>query len=207
MTLETTLALAGALFVFSVAPGPCVMALTARSLSSTRIGASAAMAAGMVLGDLLYVSAALLGVAAVIQAFGEFFFVVRMAGAAYLIWLGVRTWRTHPEPLQADLPSSPLPGASRDFATGLMLCLGNPKVILFYVGFLPAFMDLTRMTLADGLCVVSIVAVVVGSVLLGNVFLAFRARQWFLNRSAMRFLHRGSGAVLVGAGLVVASET
>lgn len=207
MTLETILALAGALFVFSIAPGPCVMALTARSLSCTHMGSSAAMAAGMVLGDLLYVSAALLGVAAVVQAFGEFFFVVRMAGAAYLIGLGVRTWRTPPESLRPILPSRPLPGASRDFATGLMLCLGNPKVILFYVGFLPAFLDLACMTMADGLCVVSIVAVVVGSVLLGNVFLAFHARQWFLNRHTLRFLHRGSGAVLVGAGLAVATET
>jgi threonine/homoserine/homoserine lactone efflux protein len=207
MTLETALALAGALFVFSAAPGPCVMALTARSLSSARMGSSAAMAGGMVLGDLIYVSAALLGVAAVIQAFGEFFFLVRMAGAAYLIWLGVRTWRTRPEAFQTDLPSAPLTAPSKDFASGLMLCLGNPKVILFYVGFLPAFMDLTRMTLGDGLCVVSIVAVVVGSVLLGNVFLAFRARQWFLNRRSLRFLHRGSGAVLVGAGLFVAADT
>ena len=205
MSMETYLALAGALLVFSAAPGPCVIALTARSLSAP-LPSALCMALGMALGDLVYASAALLGVAAAGRALGDLFFVIRMAGAAYLLFLGLRAWFHPPQAVPEALPSSPVHG-SRDLAGGLMLCLGNPKVILFYAGFLPAFLDLTRLSPADGLGVLLTVALVVGGVLAGNAVLAFRVRRWFTSRKAMQRLHRGSGAVMIGAGLaVIASE-
>jgi len=204
MMLETLWALAGALLVFSAVPGPCVMALTARSVSGT-LPSAVSMALGMLMGDLIYASAALLGITALGQALGECFFVLRMVGAAYLVWLGIRLWVTRPAPIHA-LPSTPDRGRFRDAGAGLFLCLGNPKVILFYAGFLPAFMDLTSLTPVQCLIVLGTVAVVVGSVLLGNAILAFRARQWVSNARAVRYLNRGSGTVLVGAGIALMSS-
>jgi threonine/homoserine/homoserine lactone efflux protein len=203
MTFETYLALAGTLLVFSAAPGPCVIALTARSLSAP-LPSALCMAVGMTLGDLVYATAALLGVAAAGRVLGDLFFVIRIAGAAYLLFLGFRAWFRPPVP---EALSSARVHGTRDLAGGLILCLGNPKVILFYAGFLPAFLDLTRLTPGEGLGVLLTVALVVGGVLAGNAVLAFRVRRWFASRKAMQRLHRGSGAVMIGAGLaVIASE-
>ena len=203
MSIETYLALAGALLVFSAAPGPCVIALTARSLSAP-LPSAMLMAAGMAMGDLVYASAALLGVAAVGQAMGELCHVIRTAGAIYLIVLGVRAWM-HPPEAAREIPHPPRTCGSRDLVGGLMLCLGNPKVILFYAGFLPAFIDLTLLTPLEGLGVLGTVALVVGSVLIANAVLASRVRSWFAGRRAMRILHRGSGTVMIGAGLALVS--
>jgi threonine/homoserine/homoserine lactone efflux protein len=158
----------------------------------------------MVLGDLSYAAAALLGVTALGQALGEFVYLLRILGAIYLIWLGIRLWIVRPEALQV-LPSAPDRGGLRDIGAGLFLCLGNPKVILFYAGFLPAFMDLTHLSPVDRLSVLGTVALVVGSVLLGNAVLASRARRWISNIRAVRLLNRCSGAVLVGAGITLVS--
>ncbi|MCF8062041.1 MAG: LysE family translocator [Deltaproteobacteria bacterium] len=204
MSFETYLALAGALLVFSAAPGPCVIALTARSLSAP-LPSAMLMASGMMLGDLVYASAALLGVAAVGQALGEFCYVIRIAGAVYLIVLGVRAWIHRPEAVR-DIPPPSRTRGSRDLASGLMLCLGNPKVILFYAGFLPAFIDLTLLEPLDGLGVLATVALVVGGVLLANAVLASRVRRWFTSRRSMRILHRGSGTVMIGAGLALIAK-
>ena len=204
MDLETFWALAGALFLFSAAPGPCVMALTARSLSGT-LPAALSMAVGMLLGDLFYATAALLGVKAVGQALGEFFFLLRIVGAGYLFWLGIRLWFARPTPAQ-DLPRVKDRSRFRDLAAGLFICLGNPKVILFYAGFLPAFMDLTCLSPVDDLLVIATVALVVSTVLVGNAVLASRAGKWFSNRRAVCLLNRGSGAVLVGAGVAIMSS-
>lgn len=204
MTFDSALALAGALFVFAVVPGPGIMAITARSISSGR-NPALALAVGMVMGDLVFLTAALVGASALANQLGEIFFVIKMAGAAYLVWMGVKLWSAGPvqvEPGRVQAHHR----LTRNLATGLMVSLGNPKVILFYLGFLPAFVDLTRLTVADGALIVVLVTLVVGFVLIGNALLADRARRLFAHPRSARLLNRGAGTVMVGAGLAVAAD-
>jgi len=77
-------------------------------------------------------------------------------------------------------------------------------VILFYCGFLPTFFDLSALTLIDLIIVVTIITIVLGAVLGIYAFLASQARRMFTNRQAVRRLNRTAGAVMVGAGLVIA---
>ena len=91
-----------------------------------------------------------------------------------------------------------------NFATGLAITLSNPKVILFYCGFLPTFLDLSALTLIDLVIVVTIITIVLGCVLGTYAFLASRARRMFTNQQALRRLNRAAGGVMVATGVAIA---
>ncbi len=88
--------------------------------------------------------------------------------------------------------------------TGLVITLSNPKVILFYCGFLPTFLDLSALTLIDLVIVVTIITLVLGCVLGTYAFLASRARRLFTNQLAVRRLNRTAGGVMMAAGITIA---
>jgi threonine/homoserine/homoserine lactone efflux protein len=92
MDLSTTLALAGAVFVLGVTPGPGVFAGVGRALASG-LGPALAFTAGMLVGDVVLLLLAIFGMAAAAEAMGELFILVKVAGVAYLVWLGVKLWR------------------------------------------------------------------------------------------------------------------
>ena len=95
-----------------------------------------ALICGMVIGDLIYFTLAVLGLAALAHTMGEFFIVVKLAGAGYLIWLGVKLWRQPPAAMAADGDVAPQRGFQRSLLGGLMVTIGNPKAIGFYAGLL-----------------------------------------------------------------------
>lgn len=146
MTLESSLSFLLAIFIFSITPGPGVFAILARALMS---GTSACffLALGMVISDMVYLILACYGLAALAEHWSEAFTVVRIVGAAYLIYLGVKMWRASRQPFSAEFETKEKTGLS--FLQGFIISASNPKVILFYIAFLPTFMDLTVLTHSD----------------------------------------------------------
>jgi threonine/homoserine/homoserine lactone efflux protein len=188
--------------VLAASPGPGVFATVARALASG-FRPSLAVICGIVLGDVIFLLFAAFGLSVVAGALGNLFFIVKICGAAYLIWLGVKIWLKEPKPV----PSVHNPEArSRwgNFAGGLFITLSNPKVILFYCGFLPTFLDLFALTFIDLVIVVAIITTVLGGVLSTYAFLASRARRMFTNPPAVRGLNRAAGSVMVAAGIAIA---
>ena len=204
MTIESAAGLVLALFVLCCVPGPGLLAITARSLTSG-FKPAWGLAIGMTLGDLCYASAAMLGLAAMGRVMGEFFILVKLAGAGYLLWLGVQLLIRKPTDAQ-QTASKADKGFLRNLLAGYSICLGNPKVILFYLGFLPAFIDLQRLTMADGIIVGTLVAVVIGGTLTAYAYLATQVRRFFTSGRITRRLNQGAGMVMIGAGLAIASE-
>lgn len=205
MTFETALTFFIAIFVFAITPGPGVFALLARALVS---GARdcIALALGMTISDILYLIFACLGLAAIAKNWGELFTVIRWVGAAYLIYLGVGMWRA-PEGDGYAAPEVKRIGPVGSFVQGFLISASNPKVILFYIAFLPTFMDLTVLTvrdiaLASGL---TLLGLMLGLMLIATT--ASRARRYFRSPLALRRLNRSAGSIMVGAGafLVVKS--
>lgn len=204
MTFESTIAFSLAILVLAATPGPGVITSIAHALSRG-FRASLYVIAGIVFGDLVFLMFAVFGLSAIAHVFGGLFSVVKVLGGLYLIWLGYRTWMTHSPtmPLAQEIQDA---GGRRGFLGGLLITLGNPKVILFYAGFLPTFMDLTRLTPCDILVLMGVVAVVLTGVLATYAFSAARARHLLASRSRSRNLDRAAGAVLIGTGAAILSR-
>jgi threonine/homoserine/homoserine lactone efflux protein len=204
VTLASTLAFIAAVFVLGITPGPAVVTIAARALASG-LRPAFAFNLGVVAGDLVLMALAILGLAAVAQALGPWFVVVRIAGGLYLVWLGWKLW-TAPVHEPGLEPAAASGAFRRNAIDGFVLTLGNPKAIVFYAAFLPTFVDLARIDGGD----IAILAAVIVCVLTGTNMtyglLAARARTVFRSRRAMRTLNRTAGTMMIGAGTVVASS-
>lgn len=195
MTWGSWLALTAGLFVLALVPGPGFAVVIATAIARG-FKPAAVMALGNALGDVVFLLFAISGLVLLAQALGGLFVVVKFAGAAYLIWLGIRLWRS--APLAIQIEANPTGGNLwRGFFTGLAISLGNPKVIAFYLGFLPAFLDLQRLTLAD---------TAIAGVLMGYARLIAASRGFLTRPYWSRSVKRGSGVAMIGAGVALATR-
>ncbi|MBC8130651.1 MAG: LysE family transporter, partial [Rhizobiaceae bacterium] len=173
MTLASLLAYCAALAIAAGIPGPGVVALVARALGSG-FHHGLAFLAGLVLGDLVYLTAACFGLAMLAEAFGEVFVVIRYGAAAYLAYLAWKLWRSagqtaHIEAMAAEHMAS-------SFSAGFMITLSNPKTIFFYLALLPTLLDLSAVSTADFGLLVAATAFVLFIVLTPYAALASRDR-------------------------------
>ena len=202
MSLYSAFGFAVAMLILAASPGPGVFATTARAMAS---GFRPALAViwGIVLGDIIFLLFAAFGLSVVARALGNLFFIVKICGGAYLVWLGIKIWLQKPDLVQSHQNSSTR-SYWGNFFSGLIITLSNPKVILFYCGFLPTFLDLSALTIIDLTLVVAIITAVLSGVLITYAYLASRARKMFTNERAVKRLNRAAGGVMVAAGVVIA---
>lgn len=182
-------------------PGPVWVALIARALSGGMRGAWP-LAVGVALGDLIWPLCAILGLAWVLSVYGDILSVLRWVAAAVFIVMGLLLIRKRPAPPGTDSRLT-RPGLWAGFSVGVAAVIGNPKAILFYMGFLPGFFDLGRVTVPDIAAILAISALVP---MLGNLGLALfldRARQLLSSPQALRRMNIGSGLLLILVGLVI----
>ena len=129
---------------------------------------------------------------------------MKYAGAAYLVWLGYKAFRSSASPLVVAPCSGN--GLIKDVGLGFLVTLGNPKAILFYSALLPTFLDMTRIRSSDFLLLAAIVVVISYLVYGGYIFLAERSRRLLSSTSASRIFNRLTGSILIGAGVAVAAR-
>lgn len=134
---EHLLAFLTATFIFAVFPGPAILYAVAQTMSRGRRGGFLA-ALGLALGGLVHVVAAAAGLSVIFTHSPTLFLIVKLAGAAYLIWLGIQMIRNR----SLDrVPTLAAKSASRAFAESVVVELLNPKTALFFIAFLPQFVD------------------------------------------------------------------
>ena len=202
MTLYSAIGFSVAMLILAASPGPGVFATVARALASG-FRPALAVICGIVLGDIIFLMLAALGLSIVARLFGNMFVIIKICGGAYLVWLGIRIWLKNPQPASGTQDSD---SSSRweNFVGGLIITLSNPKVILFYCGFLPTFLDLSSLTTLDLAIVVIIITAVLIGVLGTYAYLASRARQIFSSQRSVQRLNRAAGSVMVAAGVAIA---
>ena len=203
MTLETAIAFAIGMFFLALSPGPGLATIISRALASGPM-AGLAVTAGLVLADFAFMGVAMIGLTAIATTLGPLFLLVKYAGAAYLLWLGYRAFRSTASPLLVTPKSGK--GLIKDVGLGFLVTLGNPKAILFYGALLPTFLDMTRIRPGDFLILAAIVVVVSYVVYGSYIFLAERSRRLLSSKSAARMFNRLTGSVLIGAGVAVAAR-
>jgi threonine/homoserine/homoserine lactone efflux protein len=202
MTPESALSFFIAILIFGITPGPGVFAIIARALVSGARSCTL-LSLGMAVSDCIYLVLACLGLAAIATHWGEVFTMIRLLGAAYLVYLGWKMW-TAPIRVSTDSDIAPAAGPGVSFLQGFLISASNPKVIVFYIAFLPTFMDLGSLDARD---IVLAVVLALSALMLGLVLIAAsaaRARQWFRTPGAMRGLNRGAGSIMAAAGAYLA---
>lgn|SRR6478735_810790 len=204
MDLAGLLLFSSALFIAAASPGPGIAAIVARVLGRGPRDAIA-FSIGVALGDVVWLTFAILGLAALAQAFHEVFLVIKYAGAAYLLYIAYKIW-TAPAVARDVTAEERAEHPARLLLGGLALTLGNPKTIVFYLALLPTILDLTRITALGFAELVAATLTVLGVVFAGYIVLAARARQLFTTPKAIRILNRTTGAMLAGAAAAVASR-
>jgi threonine/homoserine/homoserine lactone efflux protein len=189
--------------VLLLIPGPAVFYIVGRSMGQGRT-AGLVSVLGIHAGTLVHVAAAALGLSAILAASALAFEVVKYAGAAYLIWLGIR--RLSSPPAATETPELARTRHWRLFRDGFLVNLLNPKIALFFLAFLPQFTDPARGGLASQLTFLGLVFVAIGLVTDGGYALAAgtvgdRLRR---NRGYLAFERYVSGALFVGLGVAAA---
>ncbi|MFW5499891.1 MULTISPECIES: LysE family translocator [unclassified Maridesulfovibrio] len=204
MTVTSTIALIFAVLIFALIPGPGVMSIIAQSVSRG-FKSTALYCLGVVSGDLCYLLMAIFGMGFIAQKLGTGFLVLKWIGAAYLIYLGIKNWRAAPPAENgSNLPTEK--GFGKTYLAGLCVSLGNPKLIAFYCGFLPGFMDLQTLTASDVIIVTCAVITTVLTVVLSYAWLGDHSRAAIRSPKIWKIANRCAGSVLIGSGVAVATE-
>ena len=198
-----------ALFVIMVAlaaiPSASVALVVARS-ATLGVRNGAAVVTGIVIGDLVFVSLAILGMSVLAETMGAFFAIFKCLGGAYLIWLGIGLLRDKGEIPQQ--PNDALCGSTvlTSLASGLFLTLGDIKGILFYASLLPTFVDLANLTIGSISVIVTITIFAVGGVKLTYAFAAHRIVSRLQRRQAQNYARLTAGGLMVGTGVYLATK-
>jgi len=210
MTLESGITFFIAIFIFSVTPGPGCFTILARSMVEG-VKSSICLALGMVMGDICYLIMACLGLAALAQTWESVFLLVRIVGTIYLLYLGWKMWTSDvnlskelEEAGQEDqIVTKKKVMSFTDVIQGFMISSSNPKVILFYIAFLPTFMDVTSLSTKD-IAITSILAFC--GLTLGLMLVALigsQARRYLVSPRSMKVVNRTAGSIMAGAGVYI----
>jgi len=205
MTLTALTIFAFAILVAAASPGPAIAAILARVIGRGTAGVPAFIG-GIVLGDITWLAVAVLGLSFVASSFEMIFAVIKYAGAAYLLFIAYKLWTAPTKPVDIEDVSNVDGQPLRSFVGGLLLTLGNPKTIAFYLALTPTLIDVSRIDLVSYAELAAIIAVVLVFVLGGYALAAARARKVFRSTRAMKMLNRIGGSVMAGAAAAIATR-
>lgn len=201
--LDALLVFVTAGLLLNLTPGPDVLYIVGRSLSQGR-AAGVVSALGISTGCLFHIVAATCGLSALMLALPLAYDIVRYAGAAYLVWLGLKALRSKSEALEVRaMERTPLRAI---FRQGVITNVLNPKVALFFLAFLPQFADPARGPLWMQILFLGVVFTVNGTlVCLGYVLVAAKLGDWLKSRyDVSTWLNRLTGGLFIALGVRLA---
>ncbi|WP_105429826.1 LysE family translocator [Neorhizobium sp. T6_25] len=203
MSLEHWLAFVAASSVLLAIPGPTILLVISYALSHGRKVASATVA-GTALGDFTAMTASMLGLGALLATSAALFTVLKWVGAAYLIYLGIKLWRAPVSERAADLGEAEVTSVKpfKIFLHTYVVTALNPKSIVFFVAFLPQFLDLSQPLFFQMVVfeVTFLVLATLNATLYG--LLASMARNTIRKPKVQQIVNRTGGSLMIGAGLL-----
>lgn len=202
MSITAWIAFTLAYGLMAVTPGPTILLVVSYGLSQGRRTALAVVA-GTGLGDATCLTAALFGIGALLAASATAFSLLKIAGALYLVFLGVRIWRAPPLLHGETLPAPR--SLWRAFTHAYLTTVFNPKSVLFFMIFVPQFMN-PKAPLAPQFAAMVATVLASGAMVDGGYSLfASHLRRFIRTRRAQRIINRISGSLLVGEGIAAAA--
>lgn len=204
MDLNSLLIFGAALAVAAGSPGPSIAALVARVITRGP-GSVLPFLAAMWIGEAIWLSAAVFGLAYIAQTFATAFLIVKWMGVAYLVYLAWQMWVAPTDTGGGSLPKAD--GGWSLFGAGMAVTLGNPKIMAFYLALLPALIDLGSITLVSWAELVGVMLVVLIAVDLSWVAAAGAARRFLKSPRTVRIANRISATAMGGAALGIAARS
>lgn len=205
MSLFDVSALFIIMIMLAAMPSTSVALVVARS-ATMNLANGVAVSMGIVLGDLIFVVLAILGLTALSELMGGFFLAVKVAAGMYLIWFGINLIRSRTKNLTCKY-SSTGGGLPASFLAGLFVTLGDIKAIIFYASLFPAFVDISALTLLDIAIILFITVATVGGVKLAYAFAATKVMTMGKKLGAENKTRLASGALMVGTGTYLIART
>lgn len=177
------------------------VALVVTRAATLGVANGIAVAAGIVLGDLIFVLMAVLGLSVIAEMMGSVFLVIKYLGGAYLIWLGINLMRSPAEQSQSIHQKNATGNLFTSFIAGLALTLGDLKAIFFYLSLFPMFVAMEHMAVSDIIWIMLITIFMVGGVKIGYAVSA----EHVVRRS--QGLHLGKPAKVIGGSMMIGAGT
>ena len=203
MDMNLWLAFVAASMALLLIPGPTVLLVLSYALSKGRqVAVSAAL--GVALGDLIAMSASLLGLGALVMASATLFVVLKWAGAVYLVWLGIKLWRSASAEGVTELANTRDVQAKGILGHTATVTALNPKSIGFFIAFVPQFIRPEGNLAPQFAILIATFVILAGLNALAYAVLADRLRGWIARPSVVAKLTRGGGVALIGMGLTTA---
>ena len=197
MTLNTIIALFGAMIVLAFIPSVSVLTVSARAAASGFLH-GVATTLGIILGDIIFILIAVLGLSLLADTMGHLFVWVKLIGGAYLLWLGFTLWQSKPSAEQTEAVVETSLVSS--FFAGLFITLADQKAILFYWVFFPAFLDLSVISFVDTGIIILIAAVAIGFAKLTYAYAAIKASS-LISSQAYEGINRLAGGIIMMIGM------
>jgi threonine/homoserine/homoserine lactone efflux protein len=199
MPLDLWLAFVAASTIMLMIPGPTALLVVSYALGHGRRSALAT-AAGVVLGDFVAMTLSLAGLGALLAASAGLFTALKWIGAAYLVWLGIKLWRAAPAIGEASVEVS----HRRMFGHAFVVTALNPKSIVFFVAFLPQFVDPAAPFLTQTLILEATFLTLSAANALLYAMAAVKARSAIRRPEVLRTINRIGGGLFMSAGLAAA---
>jgi threonine/homoserine/homoserine lactone efflux protein len=197
------LVFAGALLVAAGSPGPSIAALVSRVLTRGFRDVLPFLAA-LWLGEVIWLTLAVAGLAAIAETFHLLFVGIKWAGIAYLLYLAWKMWTAPATVDAATLATDRSP--VRMFVAGLAVTFGNPKIMVFYLALLPSIIDLRMITFVGWAELALTLLVVLIAIDLTWSLLAVKARTFLRTPRAIRVTNRASATLMTGAAVAIATR-
>ena len=204
---EILITFTAAAFLLSISPGPSNLYVMARAIAQgTQGGIIAAL--GLAMGGLVHVVATVLGLSALFTHSPTLYTLIKLAGAAYLIYLGISYWKTKPIGNEREAMRSRKKSALLVFRESIIVEVTNPKTALFFIALLPQFVVPESGPVAYQLLVLGFIAVMTGFAC--DTIVAFstsKAANWLAqSERAQKFQDRISGSILLGMGAFIVTD-
>lgn len=201
MSISLWLAFVAAAVVIAITPGPGSVLVLATGLRYRYTYVARALL-GLELALLVHLGIVALGLGALLATSSTAFLIMKIIGAAYLVWLGIQKWRATVEPIDTDQVRVATNG--KLFRQGLLVNLTNPKAIIFIAALVPQFINANAPQLPQYLIIGATMVAVDVIIMTGYALLAGRFRNWFQNTRMLRLQNRVFGGMFVSAGALLA---
>ena len=201
MNLSNAATIFVTMFVLSIVPGPSIFLVIVRSMTSN-LSQGLVTILGMVVANFIFILLVVYGIGALVGSMDSLFAILKYAGSAYLIWLGIKLLRAKvKESSLEQVANSPW---HSNFAAGFIITISAPRAILFYISLLPNFIDLAQAETLDILLLMAVAAFAVGGAKLPYALLAYKSALFLREEAPRKAMNLFAGVVMLAIGIGVA---